>query len=786
MVAASPVAESIGKVQSVAIADNAEGSDDAEPAAWRNGISETQCDRSINILSPPARLKPSEWADRLAYLPAQENAEPGKFHLSRRPHQAAMLDDPLDQSVREIFWMGAAQAMGKTVCFILLIMYVIHQMRKSIIMVRPTIDNAKDWRNDKLIPTVEATPCMEGLLIEPRAKGGNSKMLNQKYPGGSLKLIGANSASGFRSSSVPIVLGDEVDDFVDNPEGDPLDLAQRGAITFSEAWLINASTTTLEGFSRIHAGYKTGDQQLYFVPCLHCGHFQDLQTERMKFSFKPEEHVRFETSGTFKQIVNNHTWEIGAFPTIDTPRTLYVCEHCNRGWTDAQRMDAYYSGHPSNPPVIVNGNELRAEWRSTAPFNSVRSRGMNGMYTVVGLKKGYANYLHQFAENYLKAKRGGRAKLQVWTNLFKNEPFTEVSEKMDWQKLKERAEDYGPELEPQVMIIYGAIDVQKDHVEILWVGFGYDEEAWLLEYEVVACGLDQPDDKDRLFAHLSAKRFPHPYSGDIAPKCVAIDYGHKSRAVEAFCKKYGSGKIWPVKGVKHEDMVGITKHSKDKRGRIRLLLLNVDVLKSQIFDRLNLADSGPNYIHIPKETVTYADNQGVTNTVKTSFNSAFYMGLCSERRYPKRHTDGTITYRWEKNPPSAKNEPLDMLDYIYGLYADQKPGAWIASQWIKVKKLMAESEQPSQSSAQSHPQPLGALSHHSRLESAPQTVQAHHDLSQDAKTQPENAGSSQGASNPLQPASQSPSRPESFRPPRRHPQRRVRPPWANAWNPFRL
>ena len=338
---------------------------------WRRGISETQLNRSVDIISPPPRLTPSQWAERFAYLPPEQNAEPGRFRLSRRPHQAAMLDDPVDPTVREIFWMGASQAMGKTVCLILLTEYVIHQVRKSIVMVRQTIDSCLDWKRDKLLPTINATPGMAGLLVDPRKRDSQSTSLNQRFPGGSLRLIGANSPSGFRSSSAPVVFQDEIDAFQENPEGDPCALADRSAITFSDAWLIKTSTTTLEGTSRIHAGYMLGDQQKYFVPCPLCGGFQHLKTEQMKFSFTAEEHARFiendesriengelgivkgkkprseiqhskfNIQNSFKEIVNGNVWEIGAFAIQDTPRTIYVCEHCHRGWTDAQRIDAY-------------------------------------------------------------------------------------------------------------------------------------------------------------------------------------------------------------------------------------------------------------------------------------------------------------------------------------------------------------------------------------------------------------------------------------------------------------
>src|SRR5262245_19363297 len=116
------------------------------------------------LLAPPPRLSISQWADQFAWIPPDENAEPGKDRASRMPHQMEMLDDAMDPNVRESFWMLASQAGGKTLCLILICEYVICQLRKSIIMVRATKETATVWMRDKFMPTVNATPCMAGLL----------------------------------------------------------------------------------------------------------------------------------------------------------------------------------------------------------------------------------------------------------------------------------------------------------------------------------------------------------------------------------------------------------------------------------------------------------------------------------------------------------------------------------------------------------------------------------------------------------------------------------------------
>src|SRR5919108_4115904 len=76
--------------------------------------------RFRRLLSPPPRLKVSEWADRFGYLPAKGNAVPGKYQVNRTPYQRAMMDDAVDPMVIEFFWMIGRQ-LGKTLSHIFII-----------------------------------------------------------------------------------------------------------------------------------------------------------------------------------------------------------------------------------------------------------------------------------------------------------------------------------------------------------------------------------------------------------------------------------------------------------------------------------------------------------------------------------------------------------------------------------------------------------------------------------------------------------------------------------------
>ncbi len=675
-------------------------------------VSVKTIERSADIVAPPKRQSVSEWVEENGFLPEEGNAEPGKVRLARMPHEQEMLDDPLEPGVRDIFWMLASQAGGKTFCIIFLCEYVIAVLRKSMLVVRATKETALEWIRDKFLPTSRATPAMAGLLKETRARDSESTALNRRYPGGRIKVAGAKSPATLRGGTCGIVFQDEIDSYLTTKEGDPLKLADRAAITFRNAWKLKASTPTLEGFSRVAAGYERGDKKRYFLPCPVCGEFQvlsffpdgDFGEEKefqgcLKFSFTAEEYARFENAPDPAAVPSQYEWEAGEFPIRDPRRAFYVCKYCRHGWNDTQRIQSYLSGHQDNAPVLVNGKELRAHWRATAEFKGTRSRHLSGMYLVMGLEKDYDNFFHQFAQNFLTAKEDGRETLMVWYNTFLAVVFREAGQKTDWKTLKERAEDYdaNTELPAQVLWIAFSVDVQPDRVEILWLGWGEHQEVWALDYHVIYGDLDMPSMQEKLSEYLFNKRFKHPILGNLSFKAGGIDSAHQTKiqAVYQFAGKYRGRNIFAVRGF--DDALGAVYRAVQERrfGGLRVNL-NVDYLKTHLFERLNNKEPGPRYIHFPKQEVMLRAPDGTETKVKTRFDSRFYMGLCSEKRFPIKQPNGGYKYQWRKVTSSARNEQLDTMVYGLGIYEFAGEDEWIRRKWREISEKLAEKNPPVQ------------------------------------------------------------------------------------------
>lgn len=578
------------------------------------------------IVEPPEPLLVSEWCEKYAYLPPEGNSESGKYTCKRMPYQIALLNDPLDPSVTEIAWQIASQQ-GKTLCIVLIVEYFVEHAPCAMQIIYPTLDSAKSWMREKFAPTVKATPRLKGKLIEPRAKDSESTTMNRKFAGGNLTALGANSPSGFRQRSKKISIQDEIDAFETTAEGDPCALGDRATITFHDAIRLKSSTVTMKGASRIEDIIERSDKQQYFLPCHACGHFQTLKWSNVKWTFK-------QADGT---------------DVVDTSLSIYVCESCGGEWSDQQRLAAIASGHPDNPAV----NGLRAEWRATAPFNGIRGRLLSGLYQTIGKKRAFKSYLHQFAENFLVAKKGGKETLRVWTNIFLNESWEEMAEQVAWTPLLERCEDYEGDLPAEVCLLTAAADIQKDRVELEILGWGDEEETWGVEKRVIYGDFDLPDVQKQVEDYLS-KKFTHPTGVEIGVTCAAFDSGHKTKAVYRFCKRNFARRFYAVKGssTPHSPLV---QANKNKFYGIWLYNVGTDTAKDSIFSRLKIEDVGARYCHFPKAR---------------GYSESYFKQLCSEKLQTFMEK-GQVRRRWIKT--FERNESLDLRVYNLAAYDILKP-----------------------------------------------------------------------------------------------------------------
>ncbi|MFF5994836.1 phage terminase large subunit family protein [Lysinibacillus sp. KU-BSD001] len=228
-----------------------------------------------SMIAPPPKLTVSQWADENRVLSKESSAEHGKWNTDRAPYQREIMDSINDPNYEEIVVMSSAQV-GKSEIINNIIGYHIDYDPAPMLLMQPTLEMAEAYSKDRIAAMIRDTPSLSKKVNSPKAKDGNNTLLQKKFAGGHLTLVGANSPASLASRPVRIVLADEVDRFPSSAvtEGDPLSLAHKRTKTFWNRKKISVSKPTIKGASRIEAEYEESTKEQWSVSCPSCGMFQ--------------------------------------------------------------------------------------------------------------------------------------------------------------------------------------------------------------------------------------------------------------------------------------------------------------------------------------------------------------------------------------------------------------------------------------------------------------------------------------------------------------------------------
>ncbi|MBS0289284.1 MAG: phage terminase large subunit family protein [Proteobacteria bacterium] len=496
--------------------------------------------------APPPKLTISQWADQYCFLP-ENNAEPGRWRTSRAPYQKEIMDAICDRRIEKVTVMTSAQV-GKTSILNNAIGYYIHQNPKSIIIMHPTLKDAKDWSTFKLAPIVANTPVLRDKVAKPRARDKTNTTLRKEYPGGYLMILGSNSTSEMRGRSAPIILCDEVDAYEITSEGDAINLLWKRANTFKERKLVLTSTPTIKDISRIDQSWENSDKRRYHIPCPHCGKLQWLKWACLKWDKSPDGKHLPETA-------------------------YYECEHCKQKIYHGDKnkimsQGKWISENAFKAHAGFHLNELISPWRSW----------------------------QEVVEDFLEKK--AQNDLQVFFNAAMGEPWEEKGEKVDGNNIYLRREYYGPDLPEQAVVLTAGVDVQDDRLECEIVAWGPGEESWSMDYVILRGDPSQ----NLLWSKLSqvlARSFKHPSGSALGIEGTAIDTGgHYTQEVYRYCRNHPY-KVYAIKGNNTPGGPLVSRPSKSNLGKVNLFGVNTVTAKDLIYSRLNLGEPGPGYCHFP-------------------------------------------------------------------------------------------------------------------------------------------------------------------------------------------
>lgn len=500
---------------------------------------------------PPPNETIDEWADKNRILSSKSSGEPGRWKTSRVPYTREICHELSPQSHSDsVVWMKGAQV-AATETGMNFILYTIDRSPGPIIALYPTIDMGKKYSRIRLQPAIEACKSLTTKIKDNRSRDSGNTILQKDFPGGTLVITGANSASGLRSMSMRFGHCDEIDAYPENVdgEGDPLYLLEKRFANFQRKKILYSSTPTIKGISRIGKKFRESDQRYYYVPCPKCGKHQIIKWENIKY-------------------------------TNDDPDTVYLqCIHC-----DEKILEHHKTW------MLENGKWIRHNPKLKRPgFHLSALYSPLGWYT---WKQAVKEHIESIGDPLLR---------QVWINTVLGEEWDDEAEStIDTHFLQSRCERYDAPVPSGVVFLTAGGDVQDDRIEVFIYGWGARYECWLIDSAVFFGSPDHEEVWAEVDDYLQIRRM-HKSGVSVGIAWSLIDsQGHSTDAVYAFCKKRLHRKIFAIKGLSGAGKAVIYSVRKNKEKGAYLVCIGTHQAKDFLYAQLKIKTPGPGYIHFPE------------------------------------------------------------------------------------------------------------------------------------------------------------------------------------------
>ncbi len=351
---------------------------------------------------------------------------------------------------------------------------------------------------------------------------------------------------------------------------------------------------TLKNHSRIEAAYLESDQRQYYVPCLHCGDLAPI------------------------------TWARIQWPEGRRDQAYLICEQCGGIHQEYDK-----------PRLLAGG-----VWRATAQGDG-RTAGFH-LSALYSPWESWGEIALEHGQVYRDPPR-----LQVWTNTKLGESWEDMAgEAVAADPLLARRENWQGLLPAGIAALTAGVDVQGDRIEVQVIGWGMDEEAWVVDYRVIWGDPSGPriwQDLDTFLKTTYAQAGNLP---DMPIRAACIDTGgHHTKMAYEFCRTRLVRRIWAIKGRGGAAVPVWPRRPTRIKGKVPLFIVGVDAVKDALFARLRLTENGPGFVHFSLERDMEYFRQLTAERVVTRF----------ERGRPIRS--------WQLRREGERNEALDTFVY---------------------------------------------------------------------------------------------------------------------------
>lgn len=588
--------------------------------------------RGLKNLEVDPPMTAVEFADKYFYMSSESSYGEGKW--TTESFQVALLNAMGNDLIHELNIPKSART-GYTKMLMANIAYKLKHKKRSVCMWSPTDDDAKGIMKKHVDPMIRDVPVIKAMAPWFGKKHKDNTEDQKTFDNRKvLWWLGGKAAGNYREKSPDEVGYDELSSFdADiNNEGSPTFLGDKrleGA-TFPKS--IRGSTPKLAGSCQITRAAEESAYLLRFhVRCPHCRTEQTLKWggKDDPFGLKWSKDALGEVDKAWYLCESGNGCTFEHYEMVEASRTgRYICEKTGV-WT-RDSMDWFGA--------------------DDAPIRTPRRLTFH-IWTIYST---FTTWV-KIADERVKAGKD-RGKLKTFVNTTLGEAWEEdLTEKVDWELLRERREVYAAQVPARCVALMGGIDTQDDRYELRVWGFGAGEEAWLI-YRRVLTG--DPSSVELL--RQVGLELHRQFTRADGTKMIVMRWcwdsgGHHSETVRAQSRKHGLHWVIPIFGAStYGKPIASFPRKKERKSKTYLTEVGTDNAKEVIYNRLKQQPDGnrpvPGLIHFPADDSICDDDELKQLTSETK-----KWILAKGRR----------VLRWDAS--KKRNEALDC--FVYALAA---------------------------------------------------------------------------------------------------------------------
>lgn len=606
---------------------------------------------------PAPRMTISEWAQNFRKVSADSGSRyPGDWDNARAPHCIEVMDalspeDPCE----DVVLMWSAQT-AKTETGLNFFGFIADRAPGPALVVLPSHDEAKTYVRTKLQPAIDGTPAIRHKVLEQisRSETGSTASFKRLRGGGFARITFAGSSKGLQMVSIKYVIADEIDEWPQEAgeRGDPVTQIKKRTVTYErDRKRLWTSTPGLSGSSRIAVMYSESDARRRYVPCPHCGQYQVLRFDRLKWM--------------------SDSWPHRAF--FECAGNGCVIEHLAKPSMMAAGVWIPTAGE-DGPPEVIAPEDLE-NWRSRRVPSRCKGYHLWQAYSLMTTWDG-------IVAEWLEA-RDKPAGLIAFTQQVLGEPYEDRGDAPDAEKLHAaRVVEFKRGRPPVGPVVFtGATDVQGNRLE--WAVWGWSEgmTRWLCDWGVIE---GDPSDPQTWARHdeIVMNWQVRPGGGmAVKPDAWAVDSGYQSQAVYNYVRGRPGlyaidgrpGRMMPFVGFPRS--VDITVNGKRVKKGAMIWPLGTFALKSDHYSSIRRALSGP-------------DDNGVWRSgamiLPGDMPLAYAEQLTAEHLRQVEMRSGMVDHRWEKLS-GRPNEALDIACYARAMASHLKLDQLTPEEWASLR-----------------------------------------------------------------------------------------------------